>query len=239
MQLWHCLRIKAVLLCESLLTSATVNVIYAIWQPFALQRLIDICINYYCNHSLRINTTKSKVMVVLPATLKDLYVPDFIANGSVLSFVQEEKYLGVILRNSCDDSSAITKEVRSLYCRGNMICRKFSSCCDEVKRQLFISFCSSFYCCSLWSCFSVSCLRSLHVAHNNIFRSLFHLPRLISISSCFVQNNIHCFKTIRRKLILSLYNRVLASDNQLIMALINERYVVKSFILKTWLRVLF
>ena len=93
----------------------------------ALQRLINICIKYYCNHSLRINTTKSKVMVVPPAILKDVYVPDFLLNGSVLSFVQEDKCLGVMLRNNGDDSGAVTKDVRSLYSLGNMTCRKYNS----------------------------------------------------------------------------------------------------------------
>ena len=209
----------------------------AVW--IHLQKLISICTEFYCNHSLRININKTKVMIVLPDRLKDIRVPNFVVDGSVLKIVKEEKCLGVIIRNNGDDGTAIDKEIRSLYSRGNMICRKFKSCCDEVKRQLYISFCSSFYCCSLWSSYSVSSLRSLNVAHNNVFRNLFRLPRIISISSCFVERNVPCFKIIRRKLVFSMYRRILESKNQLIMALINQGFVTNSSMFNEWLHVLY
>ena len=47
------------------------DTVLLVTSPVALQRLIDIRTKYYCNHSLHINTSKSKVMVVLPAILKD------------------------------------------------------------------------------------------------------------------------------------------------------------------------
>lgn len=138
-------------------------------------------------------------------------------------FVREENYLGVLIRNNGDDSYAIDKEMRSLYSRGNMICAKFKSCCGDVKRQLFISFCSSFHCCSLWSSYTVSSLRSHHVAHNNVFRCLFRLPRFVSSLACFIKI-MYSFKTISRKLIFSLYEHVL------IMALMNDSFALNSSI---------
>ena len=43
------------------------------------------------------------------------------------------------------------------------------------KRRLFISYCISLYCCSLWSSFSLKTLLQLKVAHNNILRQFYKL----------------------------------------------------------------
>ena len=53
-----------------------------------------------------------------------------------------------------------------------MIIRNFTQCSDAVKCQLFQSFCTSFYCASLWSSDNIATLRRLKVAWNGIFRSL-------------------------------------------------------------------
>ena len=57
----------------------------------------------------------------------------------------------------------------------NMLLSKFGQCTVDVKKNLFMTYCSSLYCCSLWSAYENTTLRSIHVAHNDVLRFMFHL----------------------------------------------------------------
>ena len=208
-------------------------------SPTALQYLIDFCLEYFSTHILLINVKKTKRVSILPKALKDLYIPSFFIYGNVLSCVTKECYLGVFMTSSDDDDEAIQKEIRALYARGNMLIRNFRQCTDDVKKQLFMSFCSSFYCTSLWTVYKRASLQALHVAHNNVLRLLFHLPRIGSISGHFVSQGIPNFLVLRRKLIYSMYKRVLSSQNTLIYTLANVNHFMYTRIYKEWVDTLF
>ena len=92
-------------------------------------------------------------------------------NGSVLRNVEQEMYLGFIMTSRNDESDTISKETRALYARGNMLLSKFRHCTQDVKKNLFMTYCSSLYCCSIWSAYDNSTLRSIHVAHNDVLKS--------------------------------------------------------------------
>ena len=78
------------------------------------------------------------------------------------SLVEKETYLGFIM-NSCDkEDDTICKETRALCARGNMLLGKFGHCTVDVKKNLFMTYCSSLYCCSLWSAYDYTTLRSIH-----------------------------------------------------------------------------
>ena len=49
------------------------------------------------------------------------------------------------------DYVEISKQIRILYTRSNKLLRMFSYCTIDVKKELFRSYCSSLYCCALWS----------------------------------------------------------------------------------------
>ena len=68
--------------------------------------------------------------------------------------------------------------------------------------------------CSLWSAYDYTTLRSIHVAHNDVLRFMFHLPQYTRVSNIFVSLNIPNFSVLRRKLVYSMYKRVLASSKQ-------------------------
>ena len=153
--------------------------------------------------------------------------------------MRDEKYLGVIVSSDRKDDKAIGKEIRGLYSRGNMLHRKFKDCSDEIKIQLFSSYCLSFYCSSLWSRYKRATLKAIEVAYNNIFRLLFLLPRRVSISACYVSYGLPCFKTVRRKLIRSIYLRVLSSQNGLSGTIVNSSCFIGSSLFKEWIKVLF
>ena len=120
-----------------------------------------------------------------------------------------------------------------------MLYRKFKGCSEDIKIQLFSSYCFSFYCSSLWSRYKRATITAIKVAYNNIFRLLFHIPRRVSISAYYVAYGLPCFRNVRRKLIHSIYLLVLSSQNELVSAIANSCFFKSSSIFKEWVRVLF
>ena len=114
------------------------------------------------------------------------------------------------------DNKDIIRQVRATYARGNALICKFRKCSDDVKVQLFKSFCSNFYCSSLWFNFNQASFNRLKVAYNNVFRSPMNIGRRSSISAAYVSLSVNCFNTIIRKCITNLRQRLLCSDNVLI-----------------------
>ena len=208
-------------------------------SPTALQNLIDICCHYFTSHRLVINYKKCKCVAVCPKSLRDLCIPKLFVNGSVLRNVEQEMYLGFIMTSRNGESDTISKETRALYARGNMLLSKFRHCTQDVKKNLFMTYCSSLYCCSMWSVYDNSTLRSIHVAHNDVLRVMFHLPRHTRVSNIFVKQNIPSFPVLRRKLVYSMYKRVLTSSNSLVQTLVNSNFFVSSKIFKKWMEILF
>ena len=153
-------------------------------------------------------------------------IPKLFVNCSVLRNVEQEMYLGFIMTSRNDESDTISKETRALYARGNMLLSKFRHCTQDVKKNLFMTYCSSLYSCSIWSAYDNSTLRSIHVAHNDVLRVMFHLPRHTRVSNIFVKQNIPSFPVLRRKLVYSMYKRVLTSSNSLVQALVDSNFFV-------------
>jgi len=208
-------------------------------SPFALQNLMDIASGFFADNNLVINVKKTKCMSFKSVIDKNIHVPLFYINSCVVSVVQEFCYLGYTLSSDCNDNGAILKEVRGIYFRGNMLNRNFMMCNEEVKRHLFLTYCTSFYCCSLWSNFRQDILQKLHVAHNNIFRLLFKLPRRGSISHSFMIKDIPNMIVIRRKSIFSLYTRIYKSDNILVSTVRDSVHFNFSNVFDIWKRILF
>ena len=105
-----------------------------------------------------------------------------------------------------------------------MLLCKFRHCTHDVKKNLFMTYCSSLYCCSIWSAYDNSHLRSIHVAHNDVPRVMFHLPQHTRASNIFVKQNIPNFPVLRRKLVYSMYKWGLTSSNSLVQALVDSNF---------------
>ena len=103
----------------------------------------------------------------------------------------------------------------------------------------FMTYCSSLYCCSLWSAYDYTTLRSIHVAHNDVLRFMFHLPLYTRVSNIFVSLNIPNFSVLKTKLVYSMCQGVLASSNRLVRALLDSNFFVTSRIFKQWKQILF
>ena len=208
-------------------------------SPNALQILISRCEQFAKCHDLLFNVKKTKCMCIKPELLKDIHVPKFFLNGSPITQVAEECYLGVNITENCRDDSAIDKERKKLYARGNTILRKFKHCTHDVKIELFLAYCSSFYCASLWSDFKQTSFKSIHVAHNTMFKMLMGANKRSSASELFAIYNVPNMLVIQRKLVFSLYKRVLSSHNMLVATIVSGAHFNVSNLYNKWIRVLF
>ena len=77
------------------------------------------------------------------------------------------------------------RQRRCLLMNANRLNRVFSSCSDEVKKQLFQTYCANMYCAHLWSNHNKATLQKIKVAYNNAFRKLFGLNYRCSASNMF------------------------------------------------------
>ena len=189
-------------------------------SPTALQILLDICKDFAVENSIVYNEKKSKCMCFIPSKLSGLHIPKVYLNGKPLDFVSEQKYLGVLLNEKFNDDSDIVRQVKALYTRGNLLVKCFKLCSNGIKAHLFKTYCSSNYCCQLWSNYRRESLKKCIVAYNDIYRSLFGVQRGESISQIYVNNNIDSFKTILRKNIFSFKKRLLSSDNIIVSTIV-------------------
>jgi len=71
--------------------------------------------------------------------------PAFTLCDYPLLFVNKFKYLGHIIENSYSDDSDINREIKMLFTRTNVLCRRFKRCSLAVKVTLFRTFCECFF----------------------------------------------------------------------------------------------
>ena len=131
-----------------------------------LQVLLSYCDSFAKDNDVKYNAKKTVCMFV---RLKSDFVPCVELSGFKLKCVPTHKYLGFHIATDRRDDRSIRQQCRNMYSRGNTIIRNFKHCSDAVKCQLFKSFCTSFYCASLWSSYTIESLRHLKVAYNRIF----------------------------------------------------------------------
>ena len=81
-------------------------------------------------------------------------------------------------------------------------------------------------------------MEEIHIAHNDVYRLLFKLPRgLISVSQHFVTAGIPNFTMIRRRHMYSLYKRILSSSNVIINAITDSfTFISTSTLYQEWRR---
>ena len=122
---------------------------------------------------------------------------------------------------SYNDGNEIMKRVGKMYAAGNTIISKFKNCNDACKILMFKLYCGNIYGCALWANYNVSSYRRIKVAHNDAFRMLLKERRGPdhSISRLFVQKNVNNLESVIRTSVYSLVQRIMASTNQLVVAL--------------------
>lgn len=155
-------------------------------------------------------------MCVQPKSFKGFIRHKMTLSNSKLEYVESYNYLGVNISSDMSDDKAIYKQCQSMYAKGNVLIRNFKACTDNVKRLLFNSYCSDFYCSALWINFKSESLRRLKTAYNRVFRKLFNLKGQISVSECLVARRLNPFIVLLRKAIYNLRQRVFKSNNSIV-----------------------
>ena len=117
---------------------------------------------------------------------------------------------------------------------GNMLVRKFSFAPIEAKIQLFKSYCYSIYGCALWRHSYQNSIRKLTVSFSATFKRLINVPRYTSSSLAFATNSTDHINVVFCKFAYSLMNRVTASPNSIVSAIVNSDAYHQSPLLDKW-----
>ena len=195
-------------------------------SPSALQQLIYIFEMYAKDNEISFNTKKTVCMSVISSKCKGISVPRIHLNNSVLSWVESQKYLGVLLRSDLNDCNDMRRQLRAIYGKGNILLRKFKKCTESVKINLFKAYCSNLYCCQLWCHYSKDIYKDVKVSYNNVFRYMFNLRKREHVSCHFVKANVNTFNELIRKSIFSFKQRLDGSTNSVICAIINSQFFI-------------
>lgn len=205
----------------------------------ALNSLLRICDDFADEHYIVYSTAKSVCMCVLPSRFHLDYLPNIALSGSILEYVSCFKYLGQIISNTFKDDEDIDREIRNLCARGNSLIRKFNFCTIDVKCNLFKSFCTSLYGCSLWSRYRVATLYHLQVTYNNIMRRLAGVAPWESAVNMFVGLSVRSFGEVLRGACWSFMQRVAHSTNGLVSLCRDSDAGVVSHLRERWRQHLF
>ena len=150
-----------------------------------------------CN-DIVINSLKSVYIVFRPKIYK-LFRPTVSLHSDRLNRIPETKYLDYLLSEDHSGDEDIAKQMRTLYILSSILLRMFSYCTIDVKMELFRSYCSSLYCCSLWSDYRKASYKKLIVAFNNVHRRMLNLPWRCSTSVMYVDYNLPNLDTVIRR----------------------------------------
>ena len=74
----------------------------------------------------------------------------------------------VVIALAFSDGSDISSEIKTLFTRTNVLCRRFKRCSLAVKVTLFRTFCVCFYDAALWTDFTVGAFNRLASEPKNV-----------------------------------------------------------------------
>ena len=204
-----------------------------------LQKLLSICDEYCASHSITFNVKKSVCMFFKCTVNKHCDNSTVFLSGNQINFVQEVKYLGVLLNPSMKTSIDVSRQTRKFYAQANMLLRNFRYCSNEVKCTLFKSFCTNMYCCPLWFNSTSSSVKKLKCSYNSVLRRLLCIRMPYSASAMFVTHGIPSFYELLRKCIYNFSERISSSSNSIIKACLSPIIFIFSPIRRWWRSVLF
>ena len=206
-------------------------------SAIGLQRLLDVCFDFSIRNDIMFNPIKS-VCVVFKSKSNKLYCPTVNVDYDILEYTAYTKYLGFTFSVNVQDDDDMLRQMRTLYIRSNKLLRTFYHCSIDVKLELFRSFCTSFYCCYLWTAYKKSTFNKLRVAFNNAYRRVLGLPWRSSASAMYANFGIQNFEAVIRKSTFGFTQRLAKSTNTLIMA-IESSWIVRIDIWDFWQETLY
>jgi len=121
------------------------------------------------------NTIKTVCRVFPPLDKRKIVAtsfPPLALNNVSLWYVSEFEYLGHIISNNMSNETDISREIRNLFFRTNLLARKLTVCSFGVKIALFWSFCLCFYDIALWSFYGKSVYNRMKSCISNVWSLL-------------------------------------------------------------------
>lgn len=166
---------------------------------YGLQQLLSVLEHSAADIGMHFNTKKTVCMIFNPCDKRKIVKTVFQAfeiSGCKLVFVDQFKYLGHIINNSLHDDSDINRELRCLFVRANLLCRRFHRCSLEVKLKLFRTFCICFYDTALWANFSVTALAKFTSSYNKCLKLFFGYLKYSSVTKMLVELGLPSCNTV-------------------------------------------
>jgi len=121
----------------------------------AMRKLLSICGEYATEYCISFNASKSKYLAVLPANRRKLnsHLSEccFTVNGRPIELVQSFHHLRHTITLQLNDLSDITAKQNAFIGQTNQVLCFFRKLNSNVKYKLFLSYCTSYYGCELWS----------------------------------------------------------------------------------------
>ena len=105
-----------------------------------LQKLVSICDEYCASHSITFNVKKYVCMFFKCTVNKHCDKSTVFLSGNQIDFVQEDKYLGVLLNPSMKMSIDVSRQTRKFYAQANMLLRNFRYCSNDSNHSVPICF---------------------------------------------------------------------------------------------------
>ena len=165
----------------------------------ALQNLIQVAADAAGKISMSFNTKKTVCMVFNPFNRHKIICskfPEFSLACCKLEFVEHFRYLGHIIDNCLSDDKDINREVKALFTRTNILCRRFKRCSTAVKLKLFRSYCMCLYDASLWCRYTVSAMNKLSSCYSKCLKSFFGFVKYSSVTAMLLELGLPSFNTL-------------------------------------------
>ena len=155
-----------------------------------LQHLLNICSDYCERHDLTFNVKKSMCMYFSTSINKHCGLPVIYLGNCESQFVNEVKYLGVMIHSSIKTTIDVTRQTKKFYMQANLLLRNFRHCSDDVKCSLFQTYCTNMYYCQLWFNSTKSSINKLSTSYNSVLRRLLCISKPYIASNMFVSRGI-------------------------------------------------
>ena len=208
----------------------------------------DLLISYLpvaCHYSARMfpsllvldvkyNAKKSMVMLCRTEDDKDLCFPPFYLAGQEMTVCCSYKYLGHHITEQMSDDEDIFRQRRTLYAQANMLKKKFHCCSNEVKTNLFRTYCTPLYTAPLWFKFTKASMYKLQVAYNDCMRILLKQPRWCSASQLFCNVGVTTFHALLRTLMYKFICRLNVCTNSIVKVLVDPMHSDTRYQSATW-----
>jgi hypothetical protein len=185
----------------------------------ALQSLLHTVEDAANAINMSFNTKKTVCMIFNPCNRRKIVstvFPQFTLSDCKLQFVEHFRYLGHIIDNFLCDDKDIEREIKALFTRANMLCRRFKRCSIAVKLKLFRTFCICFYDIALWTNFTVGALTKLTSCYHKCIKSFFNYSKFSSVTAMLFDLGLPSFNTVVNNCQHSFRRTAMLCDNMVL-----------------------